>query len=91
MINTFPELGLRQWLGCAMLVVSTLTWLAVPVIVLLDMAAADKVAWAGVSYGVSLVSWWLCLVLLGPELFTHGKKLWRRLKTVLHLPAGPDR
>lgn len=85
------ELGLRQWLGLVMLLLSTLTWLAVPVIVLWDFGAADKVAWAGASYSISLVSWWLCLPLLGPELLAHGRKWWHRIKTVLPSPADRER
>ena len=85
-----PKLVLRQWLGLLLLVVSTLTWLATPVILFLDIATVDKVAWASMSYGVSFVTWYLCLPLLGPELMALGRKWWLRLKNSLREPVNPS-
>ena len=81
----------RRFLGGLLLLASTISWCAVPIIAFLDIPTAQKVAWAGMSYGFSVVSGWACLPLLGPELLVHGRRLWQRLRTVLHLPAGRDR
>ena len=88
-MNMLPDLGLRQWLGVAILIVSTVTWLATPVIFFLDIAGADKVAWASMSYGVSLVTWYMCLPLLGPEFLALGRKWLAWLKNALREPADP--
>jgi hypothetical protein len=93
-MKTLPDLRaltLRQWAGLALLAVSTVSYLAVPVIAFLDLGLDEKVGWAGTSYGVSLVTWWACLPLLGPELLAIGRAWWQRLRTALRQPAGPGR
>ncbi len=83
-------MNFRQLLGIALLALSTLTWLAVPVIVLLYIAVAEKVAWSGGSYAVSLVTWWLCLLLLGPELMGQFRRWWQRFRTAARSAVDPD-
>jgi hypothetical protein len=82
-----PDLGLRQWLGVVVFAVSTLTWLATPAIFFLDIPGADKVAWASMSYGISLVTWYMCLPLLGPEFLALGRKWLAWLKNALREPV----
>jgi hypothetical protein len=84
-------LTLRQWAGLVLLALSTVCYLAVPVIAFLDLGLDEKVGWAGASYGVSLVTWWACLPLLGPELMAIGRAWWRRVRTALRQPADPGR
>ena len=91
MTNTFPELSPRQWVGIALLALSTVAWIAAPVVLLMDVGSAEGWGWAAIIYGFSQVTWYLCLPLLGPELLALGRKWWQRLKTALRPPADQGR
>ena len=77
----------RQWLGVVLLILSSLAYMALPVIPFLELSLAQKSQWAGTLYLFSAVTWWACLPLLGKEFMQwfrrYGAVLLQRAKAML--------
>lgn len=72
----------RRLLGYFLLFVSTLAWIALPVIPFLSMSTTEKASAAGFLFIFAEITWWLGVPLLGKELIEGARKLWSKLKAV---------
>jgi hypothetical protein len=73
----------RKPLGYSLLLVSCLAWAALPIIPFLPYAGAQLVAWAAVTFIFAEITWWLAVVLLGPELLGWFRGCWQKCKALL--------
>ena len=85
------NLTIRQWVGGALLVVSTLAWLALPVVPFLALEATAKVALATGLVIVGEVTFYPGVALLGKEAVAFFRDLWQRIKRPFGRRADPVR
>jgi hypothetical protein len=67
----------RKALGWALFLLSSISFLLVPLVPFSTLPGTEKVATAGGLYLFSQVTWWACLPLLGKEFIAWSKDFWR--------------
>jgi hypothetical protein len=85
--NRLNNISLRKGLGYFLLVLSSLAYMALPVVPFLSMPLAEKTAWAGSLYLFSQVTWYSAIPLLGKDFIDLCKRIWNlfygKLRAVL--------
>lgn len=71
---------MRQRAGWTILIASCFIWTALPVIPFLSISSDSKIFWGSGLFIAGEITWYMGLVLLGPEAAAYLKALWRRLK-----------
>jgi hypothetical protein len=72
-----------QRLGYLLLLVSILSWFALPVISFLSITIREKVAYSSALFIFAEITWWLSIPLLGKEFVEKIKALYAYLKAKL--------
>lgn len=68
---------IRLLLGYLLIVLSCIAWAVLPMLPFLPASNQQLLAWAGVVFVIAELTWWVAILLFGPEMIDLAKRYWR--------------